>query len=398
MKISNFMDPILVIQKIIEQESKTSTYKFALLRAVIDLISAQSPHIEHRKNQISIPVLLITDKWLFYYWDLIANNYAQIHQNRSLVFENSLREIQNGYQLQNYWDFNKEFHKHQYKLELKPKFVELARNLNNTIIKNPVKYIGTSMGKGFNALFQIESRKVVRKTPVHGYLDLLSNSPNLLMEGTYFEALKIYGGLFSGSNSIIMNWVDFMEKQRFYYPLTRSGEVQENPIIYGKSSPLNILLQKESIGRENEQIRKFWSNLIKSGQPVFCTWSGKQIKETDDLAIDHAIPFSVLFNNDFWNLLPAKKAVNSNKTDKILSETQFKESKHRILNAWNCYQKTPELADIFTAQCQISLCKTSIFNSNDLLDKFHEINEGFIQYRGMESWGWDSQIALKTKY
>jgi len=33
------MDAILVFQKIIEQESKTSTYKFALLRAVIDVIS-----------------------------------------------------------------------------------------------------------------------------------------------------------------------------------------------------------------------------------------------------------------------------------------------------------------------------------------------------------------------
>ena len=82
------MDTILVFQKIIEQESKTSTYKFALLRAIIDIISAQSPHIEHRQNQVAIPVFLITDKWLFYYWDLLANNYAQIHQNRSLVFEN----------------------------------------------------------------------------------------------------------------------------------------------------------------------------------------------------------------------------------------------------------------------------------------------------------------------
>jgi len=38
---------LLIFQKIIEQESKTSTYKFALLRAVIDIISAQSPHIEN---------------------------------------------------------------------------------------------------------------------------------------------------------------------------------------------------------------------------------------------------------------------------------------------------------------------------------------------------------------
>ena len=58
------MNQILVFQKIIEQESKTSTYKFALLRAIIDIVSAQSPHIEIRSDKVAIPVFLITDKWL----------------------------------------------------------------------------------------------------------------------------------------------------------------------------------------------------------------------------------------------------------------------------------------------------------------------------------------------
>jgi len=381
------MDAILVFQKIIEQESKTSTYKFALLRAIIDIISSQSPHIEHRQKEVAIPVFLITDKWLFYYWDLLANNYAQIHQNRSLVFENRLREIQNDHQLQNYWDFNKEFHQRQYKIDLKSVFIDLGRSLNDTIIKNPVKYIGTSMGQGYNALFQIESGKAVRSSSINGYLDLLTNSPKLLMDSSYFEALKIYGGLLSGTNSIIMNWVDFMEKQRYQNAKTSSGELQEQAIAYGKPSPLAILLQSETIARDTDQIRKFWCAQIESGQPVYCTWSGQQIKKTDDLAIDHAIPFSVLFNNDYWNLLPAKNAVNANKTDKIVSKTQLLASKTRILTAWQQYLQTPELADTFAAQCQISLTKAPNFTTEDLLEKFREINDGFVTYRGMESWG-----------
>ncbi len=384
------MDAILVFQKIIEQESKTSTYKFALLRAIIDIISAQSPHIEHRQNQVAIPVFLITDKWLFYYWDLLANNYAQIHQNRSLVFENRLREIQNDHQLQNYWDFNKEFHQHHYKPELKSVFIDLARSLNDTIIKNPVKYIGTSLGKGYNALFQIESGKAVRSSSINGYLDLLSNSPKLLMDSPYFESLKIYGGLLSGTNSIIINWVDFMEKQRSQNTKTSSGELQEQAMHYGKPNPLTILLQSETIARDTDQIRKFWCKRIESGQSVYCTWSGQQIKKTNDLAIDHAIPFSVLFNNDFWNLLPTKNSVNANKTDKIISKTQLSASKSRILTAWQRYLQTPELSDTFAVQCQITLTKSPNFTPEDLLEKFQEINEGFVELRGMESWGWGS--------
>jgi hypothetical protein len=382
------MDAILVFQKIIEQESKTSTYKFALLRAIIDIISAQSPHIEHRQNQVAIPVFLITDKWLFYYWDLILKEYPQINGERKLVFKDELLKIKSKYDYQNFWNFQKDFQKHIYDQQLRTDFIGLAKSINDTIIKNPVKYIGTSMGNGYNALFQIESGKAVRSSSINGYLDLLSNSPKLIMDSSYFEALKIYGGLLSGTNSIIMNWVDFMEKQRFQNTKTSSGELQEQAMHYGKPSPLAILLQSETIARDTDQIRKFWCKKIESGQSVYCTWSGQQIKKTDDLAIDHAIPFSVLFNNDFWNLLPAKNAVNANKTDKILSKTQLLASKSRILTAWQQYHQTPELADTFAAQCQISLTKAPIFTPEDLLEKFQEINVGFVELRGMESWGW----------
>lgn len=380
------MDAILVFQKIIEQESKTSTYKFALLRAIIDIISAQSPHIEHSQNQVAIPVFLITDKWLFYYWDLILKEYPQINGERKLVFKDELLKIKSKYDYQNFWNFQKDFQKHIYDQQLRTDFIGLAKSINDTIIKNPVKYIGTSMGNGYNALFQIESGKAVRSSSINGYLDLLSNSPKLLMDSSYFEALKIFGGLLSGTNSIIMNWVDFMEKQRFQNTKTSSGELQEQAMHYGKPSPLAILLQSETIARDTDQIRKFWCERIESGQTVYCTWSGQQIKKTDDLAIDHAIPFSVLFNNDFWNLLPAKNAVNANKTDKILSKTQLLASKSRILTAWQQYLQTPELADTFAAQCQISLTKAPNFKPEDLLEKFQEINVGFVELRGMESW------------
>jgi hypothetical protein len=384
------MDAILVFQKIIEQESKTSTYKFALLRAIIDIISAQSPHIEQRQNQVAIPVFLITDKWLFYYWDLILKEYPQINGERKLVFKDELLKIKSKYNYQNFWNFQKDFQKQIYDQQIRTDFIGLAKSINDTIIKNPVKYIGTSMGQGYNALFQTESGKAVRSSSINGYLDLLANSPKLLMDSSYFEGLKIYGGLLSGTNSIIMNWVDFMEKQRYQNTKTSSVELQEQAIAYGKPSPLEILLQSETMARDTDQIRKFWCAQIESGQPVYCTWSGQQIKKTDDLAIDHAIPFSVLFNNDYWNLLPAKNVVNANKTDKIVSKTQLLASKTRILTTWQQYLQTPALADTFAAQCQISLTKAPNFTTEDLLEKFQEINDGFVAFRWMESWGWGS--------
>lgn len=98
-------EKLLIIQKIIQQESKTSTYKFALLRAVIDLISAQSPFIETEGKVVKIPVALISDKWLFYYWDLIGTSYTQINGGRKLACEERILFLKSGNKFRNYWDF-----------------------------------------------------------------------------------------------------------------------------------------------------------------------------------------------------------------------------------------------------------------------------------------------------
>lgn len=387
------MEQILIFQKIIEQESKTSTYKFALLRALIDIISAQSPHIEVRANQVAIPIQLITDKWLFYYWDLIEKDFLQISGERNLVFKKEM--IVNKKKFTNFWTFQKEFHKHPFSPSFKKDFILLSRKMNKTIKDNPMKYIGSSIFKSEYSLFLTESGNILRSDSIQGYLDLLSSSPKLLMEKSYFETLKLFGGLLSGTNSIIMNWVDFMDNQKKRPIIKKTKVVGEKQVIYDIKkqkrtplTPLQILLQSETVIRDTSEIRNFWINRINSGEKVFCTWSGKLIKETDDLAIDHAIPFSVLFNNDFWNLMPADKKVNGQKTDFILSEIQIQKSTKHILEAWDAYQKDQMLKDIFQAQCQISLSKANDYKPEILLRKFSEINQGFINLRGMESWEW----------
>jgi len=336
-------------------------------------------------------VLLISDKWLFYYWDLIANGYAQIHGGRSLVFEERLRELQQNHQLQNYWDFNREFHKANYLDSLKPEFISLAKGMNDTIIKNPVKYIGTSMGQGLNTLFQVETVKSNRSTSISGYIDLLVHSPKLLLEKTYYEGLKQYGGLISGTNSILKNWVDFMEKQKQVPTLvnqTVANIASDSSVPYSKKTPLALLLQSEAVERQTSIIRNYWLHKIRNGNPVFCTWSGAQIKSEKELAIDHAIPFSVLFNNDYWNLVPSKNTVNSSKSDKILSKNQLFASKTRIFQIWDTYLSAPELSLVFQTQCQISLVKEAEISLETLFQKFVQINEGFVELRGMESWGY----------
>jgi hypothetical protein len=392
------MNQILVFQKIIEQESKTSTYKFALLRAVIDIITAQSPHIEVRTNQVAIPILLISDKWIFYYWDLIGMDYPQINGDRKLVFNEKLQDLKNKFI--NYWTFHKEFHKQLYRPKDKKDFIGLAKKLNDTIKNQPMKYIGSSIGDGEYSLFQFEKGKMLRTSSTNGFLDLLNNSPKLIMKKTHYKTLKQFGGLFSGTNSIIINWVDFIEKQKKHPNQKKSNRLGEKEAVYKNLkhnltslTPLQILLQTENVERDTKEIRNFWEKRINAGEPIYCTWSGKLIKDSEDLAIDHAIPFSVLFNNDYWNLFPTKIAVNGKKTDLILSKKQIQDSMMQILETWEAYGNEKKLSNIFNAQCQISLIKSLEFTHEQLLEKFLEINQNFINLRGMKSWEWTTDSS-----
>ncbi len=376
-------EKILVIQKIIEQESKTSTYKFALLRAVIDLISAQSPFIEVGKTVVKIPVTLISDKWLFYYWDLIESGFTQIRGYRKLAFEERIQSLKSDNNFLNYWDFNKALHRNNYSMHDKNLFSSTIQELNNTIIKNPARYLGSSSKNGDYSFFQIEKNEDKKKN-VEGFVDLIENSPKICFDLAYYDVFKHYGGFISGSNSIILNWIAFMNKK---IPTNDVSIVSEPMSSYGNDRLLSIMIQEQVAEREVREIRDFWVSRIRLGIPVFCAWSGKQIKEVSELAIDHAIPFSVMFNNDYWNLLPCLSKVNGNKSDKILSINQIQLAKERILDIWESYKNEPKLSQTFQAHCQISLTGTSAINDfSNLLDKFTSLNGFFIDSRGMESW------------
>ena len=87
------------ISKIIEQESKTSTYKFALLRGTIDLIQENSPYIVANKDRVYIPMGLLINKWIFYYYPLLESsvNIPQINGHKPIAFEKELKSLINDY-------------------------------------------------------------------------------------------------------------------------------------------------------------------------------------------------------------------------------------------------------------------------------------------------------------
>ena len=88
------------ISKIIERDSKSTTYKFALLRGVIDIIQDNSPYISFADNRVRIPTGLLIEKWLIYYYPILQSQISipQINGEANLAFSNQLSKLISDYE------------------------------------------------------------------------------------------------------------------------------------------------------------------------------------------------------------------------------------------------------------------------------------------------------------
>jgi hypothetical protein len=91
------------INQIIERDSKDTTYKFALLRATIEVIQEKSPYQKIVNNRVVLPVGLLILKWLEYYYPIIEKEFPQRNGDNldsfTLSFRSLFKDITDFYKL-----------------------------------------------------------------------------------------------------------------------------------------------------------------------------------------------------------------------------------------------------------------------------------------------------------
>jgi len=118
------------ISKIIERDSKSTTYKFALLRGVIDIIQENSPYIRIEDNRLYIPTGLLIEKWLLYYYPILESQTTipQINGKANLAFGNQLKKLISLYELRGgFSTFYNDLKSKGIPNEIHADFMELAR-------------------------------------------------------------------------------------------------------------------------------------------------------------------------------------------------------------------------------------------------------------------------------
>lgn len=359
------------ISKIIERDSKSSTYKFALLRGVIDIIDDNSPYIDQMFGRAYIPTGLLIEKWLMYYYPILRSetNIPQINGKTKLAFQTQFIKVIQAYELRGgfsafYNDLKNKGIPHELRLEV----FNLVKKLRDTITDMPMKYIGRSLSEEYYSIFRYEN------TPMHLpiYLNveyLIQHCGTFSLPLDYYHAFKDFGSFINGQNSILFKWAQFS--------VNASGQ---NLSI---ENVINEVLVSPITARNIEESKKIYREVLNQQGQVYCVWTGDKLHSYD---IDHVIPFSVWKNNDLWNLLPAHSTVNGKKRDRIPTPELIERQKDLILNYWQIIQKNQN--DRFQREMQVALLGKRDFDNwqHAGLAQLQKSCNYLIESRGFEAW------------
>jgi hypothetical protein len=311
------------LARIIERDSKDSTYKFALLRGTIDIIQKYPHFMEAVETRVRYPMGLLLLKWIEYYYPLLSHD-SFIPQKygddgkRTIAFRKEFDEVIGLY------PNTSTFHSLEYDLKrgiTDPDRLRivlgLLRKLRDTIVRQPMHYIGSAIGRGGQIYgyagggVRIFSRLDLDRI-IHGF-------GSFSIPADFYHVLQVVGAFVSGTHSIIFKWAEFTSG------ISRDLDFRTSDII-------GLLSDQESV-RDVEQARRFFKNILES-EGLNCIWSG--IKIAGDMHVDHVLPFSALGNNDLWNLLPVREAMNARKRDAIPAPGLLGADpvKERIIGTW----------------------------------------------------------------
>lgn len=337
-------DRLREFNALLQRDSTDTTYKFALLRALVE-IAEREGHLVRRLDAdwVGLPLGLIVDRWIAYYLPFVLGCLPQRNgerpepgQQRRLKFRGAFEALLAVYPARDgYAAFCADyFRRGAVPAKAVTPFRKLVSELRNTITQMPMKHLGYSLERRHYAIVDYLRGERVRLRVASGQ-DLFREqvigglgTARLRLE--WYETFRTLGGFATGAQTLLAQWARFTAKASAHHPVA----LQE---------ALEALLASPDTTPSVDEARKTFQSVLSNGRPVHCAWSGKAIVRSAALEIDHAIPFSVWGSNELWNLLPAHAQVNRSKADRIPRPELVRARAGPIVESWQvlreCYGK-----------------------------------------------------------
>lgn len=132
------------------------------------------------------------------------------------------------------------------------------------------------------------------------------------------RSLIYYFRIYDGMNTVITiqpQWMDYIVKNQEII----KGWLQYHMIIYLQKRNPSVPGIADKLyppqERKLDKVKKYWKMLIEL-QPVHEIYGNIELTK-DDISIDHFVPWSYVAHDEFWNLHPTTRSINSSKSNNL---------------------------------------------------------------------------------
>ena len=328
-----------LLRHIILNDTKSSTYKLALLRSLSRIADSSAGMARAVDDDfVAIPLGLVGLIWIRLFKPLLKAGMPQSPTNvgysrLGFVKEPFLRldglshhDLRIGVQIGG--DFAKALH-------------GALRDAISTICVMPATFITYPDG---TPILKCEKRRTLRAEPSSCRLDTpyLNSFGEMRIPAALWQALQRFDVWIEPA--LVVEWIKLMDE----YARTQGRSL--NPVM------VNQAMQWADPVRDVARTRERATVLL-AHKPLFCVWSGR-VLSADTLDIDHGFPWSAWPCNDMWNLLPAHRQVNRHqKRQKLPSERSLLTAQERITEWWQhgYLEQGKPIAEQFTREASASL-------------------------------------------
>ncbi len=316
--------PVDQIESIINRDKKSATYKLALFRSLCEIAQTSFHHARYLPDdRVSVPLGLVVEKWLYYYWPLIDTplKLPEIRvgtRAKGVAFRTMLLRLVDSCKPGGLDAFFALFQCGRLNDGQSNLLTQAINIIAETIIKGPVKYSGGSL-ENIPRVFIHEGSNRLRKcrTP----MELIHGIGRISFPAGLWHEMCLVGNWIG--EAIIMRWAEL------------SHEFSKREVSI--PDVLALLIIRPEARRNVSQAKDIYLN----HSDLACVWSGRPLTSSC-FDVDHVIPFALWHNNDLWNLMPTHPTINKQKRDKIVDLNTLRESRDRIVDYWRmAFQESP---------------------------------------------------------
>jgi len=305
-----------LIRRIVLLDDKSSTYKLALLRS-LSRVASIFPGFAHEygDDHVKIPMGAVALCWIQLYLPLLKANMPQSSINdfgghrlgfaksaldNLIVGSHEINALRPGVSL--------------YK-EFATDFTQALRDATAIIQRMPVKYIYYPDG---SPIFKVNKHQFRIGESIILDEDYFSKFGEMIVPAHLWKAFLRYN-----------IWIEPALVEEWSRLILRYAKKQNRSI---EELRLKNLMRPYEPERNQSEVRSRALRLLNS-QPVYCVWTGEKLR-SNNIHIDHCLPWAAWPCDDLWNLMPAKKNSNLSKKDYLPNHITIREAQDRIMTWW----------------------------------------------------------------